>query len=190
MSLSTTGTNADACPDPDAVDAVLDRTTSEAAGIELRRHVARCPECRDRFGGLFEIDSLAPAIARGAGALPRRLEWRRPLLAAATVAAATVLFLSRSREEHSTRVADVPPPPVAGDVAAPHLVSSRSVEAEFVIDAAGIRTSIRHAGDGGSGSLEYARTRSGRTDLCWSRRTPRPIEASGADVDSPLEKSR
>jgi hypothetical protein len=188
--LSTTGTNADACPDPDAVDAVLDRTASEAVGIDLRRHVSRCPECGDRYGGLFEIDSLAPAIARGAGALARRLEWHRPLLAAALVAAAPVVFLSRAREEHATRVAGVPPPPVAVDTAAPHLVSSRRLEAEFVIDAAGIRTSIRHAGDGGSGSFEYAKTRSGRTDLCWSRRAPPSFEASGADVAAPSEKSR
>jgi hypothetical protein len=188
--MSTTGTNAGACPDPDAVDAVLDRSTSKAAGIEVRLHVSRCPECRDRFGGLFEIDSLAPAIARGAGMLPRRLQWRRLLLAAAIVAAATVVLLSRSREERATRVADAPSPPAAGDVAAPHLVSSRRVEAGFVIDAAGIRTSIRHSGDGGSGSFEYARTRSGCTDLCWSRRAPRSFEASGADVDSLLEKSR
>jgi hypothetical protein len=190
VSLSTTETNAGACPDADAVDAVLDRTASEAAGIELRRHVSRCPECQDRYGGLFEIDSLAPAIARGAGALPRRLAWRRLLPAAALVAAATVVFLSRSREERATHVAAVPLPPVASDVAAPHLISSRRVEAEFVIDARGIHTSIRHAGDGGSGSLEYATTRSGRTDLCWSRRAPQSFEASGADVAAPPEKSR
>lgn len=190
MIVPTPGMNADACPDPDAVDAVLDRTTSEAAGLELRRHVSRCPACRDRFGGLFEIDSLAPAIARGAAALPHRFEWRRLLIAAAIVAAATIVLLSRSREERTTRVAAGPPPPVAHDVAPPHLVSSRRVDAEFVIDAAGVRTSIRHAGDGGAGSFEYARTRSGRTELGWSRRAPPSFDASGADVASPLEKSR
>ncbi len=42
----------------------------------------------------------------------------------------------------------------------------------------------------GSGSFEYAKTRSGRTDLCWSRRAPQSFEASGVDVAAPSEKSR
>lgn len=165
------------CPDLDAVNAVLDREASEEEAVALRRHVAGCESCRERFGALFEVASLAPAIARG-----RRVSWPRPLLAAAAlIVAAALVVLLRPREGAAPDVATLPKGATSSSLAPPRLVASRRVVTEIVVDAAGVRASIRRVGDGAPASIDFEKRRSGGVNVGWSS-----LAASSHGAQEPL----
>lgn len=158
----------DRCPDSDSVDRVLDREAPEEVAGELRRHVAGCPDCRERYGALFEVDSLAPAIARDGDRLRPTIAWRRVLLAAAAlVVAATLVVFLRPRTERVPEISKLDGPRATPAPAPPRLVASRLVETEIVVDATGVRASIRRGGSS-PGSFEFQSSRSGFTSCAWS----------------------
>jgi hypothetical protein len=176
---------ADGCPKLDAVNAVLDREASDEMGRALRRHVAACVACSERFGALFEVDSLAPAVARAPLSVRRITRLQPWLAAAALLVAAALLFFLRARDDRPRDVAQAGKPS-----APPRLVASRRVETEIVVDSAGVHASIRHAGAGGAGSFDYATSRDGRTSFAWTRLPAAPIGAGKTNGVSPTENSR
>jgi hypothetical protein len=78
-----------ACPDPDAILALVRRESSEDSRLATLDHVMSCPDCRPEFDLLRSIE-LAGAEA-GMAAPPIRRSWIMPAALAASVLLAVVV---------------------------------------------------------------------------------------------------
>jgi hypothetical protein len=78
-----------ACPDPDAILALVRRESSEDSRLTTLDHVMSCPDCRPEFDLLRSIE-LAGAEA-GMAAPPIRRSWIMPAALAASVLLAVVV---------------------------------------------------------------------------------------------------